>query len=248
MESDIDSITNRIDNIELSDNDLSERYDKLLERYSKLYTEKVKLSNKIDELNEKIHRLEFEFYRQSLVETEKRIEEADKEGKKALKDIIGEEFENHRKRIWEYFGFQVTKKKYGASWNIDWTILYNDKLVAFEEDKGHYLDSTFLDRALSNFCKTSNNFRKNDSTLPKLIIHSFTKYNLFYKKLDEDMETRKDIIKEDVMQNIVYNTLTNSDRIKSWFSKDRYNCYSINVDDNLILDDIKFIKSLIPSG
>ena len=48
-----------------------------------------------------------EFYTQSLVLAEAEIKE--KRVAKALKDVVGLAFENHRKRIWEHFGFKVVK-------------------------------------------------------------------------------------------------------------------------------------------
>ena len=112
---------------------------------------------------------------------------------KALKDIVGEEFETHRKRIWEYFGFSVTKDKHNACFSVDWTIKNKKgEIVAFEEDKGHYLDSCFMERALTGFAKTINSYVKNDTKIPHLLIHSFTKYSKFEEKKLEDIETRKE--------------------------------------------------------
>ena len=53
----------------------------------------------------------------------------------------------HLRHIGKEYGntsFTVTKKRHFASFNVDWSILYNEKVVAMEEDKGHYCDSCFL--------------------------------------------------------------------------------------------------------
>ena len=68
-------------------------------------------------------------------------------------------FEKHRKRIWEHFGFKVVKEGDGL-FDADWYIWYGETLVAIEEDKGHYLDSCFLERALTGFAKTINSYQK----------------------------------------------------------------------------------------
>ena len=187
------------------------------------------------------------FYKQSLKNAEDEIKTSHLSGK-ALKDVVGLAFEKHRKRLWNYFGFQVSKDTYGALFHIDWCIIYNDKLIAFEEDKGHYMDSCFMERALTGFCKTINQYLKQNKEIPVLIIHSFTKYQLFNEKLEEDLETRKTEIVDQIRKKLVYNTLVNSDRLppKKWFSKDLYDCYTANVSNELIIKDIKFIQSLIP--
>lgn len=190
----------------------------------------------------------FDFYKNSL-------KLADDEVKthapfKALKDIVGAAYENHRKRVWEYFGFEVSKDKNGAGFDVDWSITYNGVLTALEEDKGHYVDSCFLERALTGFCKTVNTYKKNKKIVPTLILCSFTRYKKFSEKLEDDMDTRKDEIKDEINKKLVYTTLSESDRLPrtKWFSKaeDRYDCYYNNVSDKLILKDIEFIQSLVP--
>lgn len=189
---------------------------------------------------------EIQFYKESLRLAEIRIETENKTGK-ALKDAIGGAFEEHRERIWNHFGFKVSKDKKIASF-VDWCITYEGKLIALEEDKGHYLDSCFLERALSGFCKTINTYKEINKDVPLLILHSFTKYNLYNQKLKEDMDTRKLEISDELQKKIVYTTLTECDRLsqKKWFSKEYYKGYSDNANDELIIKDIKFIRSLIP--
>jgi hypothetical protein len=190
-----------------------------------------------------------QLYKQSLQEAEIEIKHQHETGK-ALKDIVGLAYENHRKRIWNHFGFDVSKDKHDALFDVDWSITYQGKLVALEEDKGHYLDSCFMERALTGFCKTVNAYQKKEKNIPVLIIHSFTRYTKFNEKLLEDMETRKPEISNEIQNKLIYTTLVNCDRLpkKKWFSTDAYNCYSANADDDLILKDIEFIHSLIPDS
>lgn len=190
-----------------------------------------------------------QLYKQSLQDAENEIKLQHETGK-ALKDIVGLAYENHRKRIWNHFGFDVSKDKHDALFDVDWSITYQGKLVALEEDKGHYLDSCFMERALTGFCKTVNAYQKKEKNIPVLIIHSFTRYSKFNEKLLEDMETRKPEISNEIQNKLIYTTLVNCDRLpkKKWFSTDAYNCYSVNADDDLILKDIEFIHSLIPDS
>jgi len=189
-----------------------------------------------------------QFYKESLCKAENEIKYLHDNGNgKALKDVVGKAFELHRKRLWEHFGFRVSKETHGARFDVDWSITYKGKLIALEEDKGHYLDSCFMERALTGFSKTVNAYIKKNEPLPLLILHSFTKYKKFNEKLVEDMDTRKTEIRDEIQKKLFYTTLTECDRIKKkWFSKDLYDCYSVNASEELILKDIEFIKSLIP--
>ena len=191
---------------------------------------------------------EIEFYKESLSNTDIAIKNKIESGK-ALKDIIGEEYEKHRKRLWEYFGFQVSKEKHEALFDIDWCISYNGIIIAFEEDKGHYLDSCFLERAITGFSKTVNSYLKIKKEVPVLILHSFTTYSKFNEKLNDDLDTRKEEIVMEMKKKMFYTTLVNRDRLskKSWFPTAE-NCYINNACEELIKKDIKFIKSLIPSS
>jgi hypothetical protein len=191
---------------------------------------------------------EIEYYKQSLREAEEEIKR-DHENGKALKDVVGNAFETHRRRIWEHNGFNVSKETYGAKFNVDWSIKYKDKLIAFEEDKGHYLDSCFMERAITGFSKTVCAYQREKKEVPILIIHSFARYAKFNEKLEEDLVTRKAEIEEEVRKKLHYTTLTGRDRIPKdrWFSKNSYNSYQANVEEELIIEDIKFIRSLIPS-
>ena len=116
-----------------------------------------------------------------------------------------------------------------------------------EEDKGHYLDSCFLERALTGFAKTVNSYQKSGTVVPTLIIHSFAKYSKFDDKKMEDLDTRKPAIADELLKKIVYTTMTKRDRLPKhkWFS-DNDNCYYDNADDELIIQDIAFIQTLIP--
>ena len=75
------------------------------------------------------------FYKDSLKEAGENINQV-KKGR-SLKDVVGKEYENHRKRVWEYMGFTVDKDRNGAAFDVDQAVYHNGKLVALEEDKGH---------------------------------------------------------------------------------------------------------------
>ena len=165
-------------------------------------------------------KIDIEYYKESLVLAETEIETIHNTGK-ALKDVIGIAYEKHRERIWKYFGFEVSKEKNDAMFDIDWCIKYKGELIAFEEDKGHYIDSCFLERALCGFSKTVNIYIKKNKKIPLFILHSFTKYNKYIMKLEQDIDTRKSEISDILQNKLIYTTLVNCDRLskKNGFQK-----------------------------
>tara|TARA_B100000795_G_scaffold44000_1_gene28853 strand:+ start:4527 stop:5099 length:573 start_codon:yes stop_codon:yes gene_type:complete len=188
---------------------------------------------------------DFHFYKESLIMACDNIKE--KKKTKALKDVIGKEFEEHRKRVWTHFGFTVSKERELALWDVDWNIKNREgKTIAFEEDKAHYLDSCFLERALTGFAKTVNSYLKNNKEVPCIILHSFTSYSKYEAKLNEFCEILQKDISKIMREKMVYITLCERDRLptKKWFQNCDY-AYIDNINDELIHKDIAFIKSLI---
>ena len=187
---------------------------------------------------------DFQYYKASLAKACYEINE--KKKTKALKDVIGNEFEEHRKRLWEHFGFTVSKERGLALWDVDWNIKNSEgETIAFEEDKAHYLDSCFLERALTGFAKTVNAYLKNNKKSPCIILHSFTSYSKYEEKLNEFCEILHDDVAQLMREKIVYITLCERDRLptKKWFQNCDY-AYIDNLQDDLIRKDIEFMKSL----
>ena len=184
------------------------------------------------------------YYKRSLQTACDTINE--KKKTKALKDVIGAAFEEHRRRLWEYFGFTVDKQRHQASWNVDWSIYKNGKLIAFEEDKGHYVDSCFLEKALTGAARTINTCLENKESVPCIILHSFTTYSKFSQKLVEFCGILKPELVNTLKEKLIYTTLYTGDRLstKKWFQSiaDAYVYYE---DDDLIKKDIIFIQSLM---
>lgn len=166
---------------------------------------------------------------------------------KSLKDVVGYQYEQHRKRIWEEFGFTVDKNRNGSAFDVDWSIYFNGKLVALEEDKGHYVDSCFLERCLGSFLKTINNFHKKEMDCPFLILSSFTKYSQYDKKLEEQLDIIKEELTTILRDKMNYQYLNTNDRFSKWFRQDKdsvYNPYEEYQNDELIMKDIEFMLSL----
>lgn len=188
----------------------------------------------------------FNFYKKSLKTAGDKINKL--KINKALKDVVGKEYEEHRKNIYEKLEFKVNKNKNNASWNPDWSIYYNDKLVAFEEDKGHYSDLCFLKRTINNFIETIHNYKKINEECPILILNSFTRYNN-YHCIEKHLEIYNQELVDIFHKKFRYNYINKFDRMntKKWFSSnkdDNKNPYDVYQNDELILKDINFMLSL----
>jgi hypothetical protein len=202
-------------------------------------------ANRFNVVSEEFN-LHLQYYKNSLTQAGNIVNE--KKKNTALKDAVGFGYEDHRKRVWENLGFTVDKNKNNASFDVDWAIYYQGKLVALEEDKGHYVDSCFFGRCIHGFIGTIRNKGEN---VPKLILSSFTKYNLHMDKKEKSLELYRGDLVGKFRENYTYNYLNDFDRIrtppKKWFSSAvdcNHNPYEEYQNDNLITEDIEFMLSL----
>lgn len=136
---------------------------------------------------------EVRFYKNSLSLAESEVEERKKT--KTLKDVVGSAFENHRKRVWNFFGCTVSKDKGESAFTIDWNVKFEGKTIVLEEDKGHYVDSCFYTRVLGDFCKTIKNYQEKElNVIDDYVIHLFFYYTvlqLIQKKMKNERSFSK---------------------------------------------------------
>ena len=149
------------------------------------------------------------------------VEETDK----ALKDVIGAEYEEHRKRIHEKLGFRVENEIHDerlAAFNADW-YLYDKggNLVIIEECKGHYVDSCFAERAVFGFAKTAQRFLDLGLECPYFVLSSTTKYRLFDEKFDESLGVLRLDIADALRAKVKYFSVVENDRFgyKKWLPR-----------------------------
>lgn len=125
------------------------------------------------------------------------------EGEKAKKDIVGSHYEEFKARwIKSYPHLDVAtpaevskiKKDFGGTFNADIYIVDKKtrKLLALEEDKGHYVDKCFLKRALMNAVDTIIISAKKNKIPPKFILSSPTSY----AKVSEILESLSEPLKQ----------------------------------------------------
>tara|TARA_R110002020_G_scaffold341473_1_gene556008 strand:+ start:233 stop:823 length:591 start_codon:yes stop_codon:yes gene_type:complete len=144
---------------------------------------------------------------------------------KALKDVIGAEYEAHRKRIYEKLGFRVEDEIHDerlAAFNADW-YLYDKggNLAIIEECKGHYVDSCFAERAVFGFAKTAQRFLDLGLECPYFILSSTTKYRLFDEKFEESLGVLRPDIADALRGKVKYFSVVQNDRFgpKKWLPR-----------------------------
>lgn len=160
---------------------------------------------------------------------------------KAKKDIVGEEYENFRSKIYESYGLKIlSKKEVEGIYKPDLTICSGDKIVAFEEAKGHYLDKCFMTRAVVNFAQIIEKFLEQNKEVPFLIISCPTKYNLYEDNFAQILKIFRSDIKDILSEKVVYLHSCNHDRVKDklYLKSESY----FEQSDDLFEKEIKFIE------
>jgi hypothetical protein len=144
---------------------------------------------------------------------------------KALKDVVGVEYEAHRKRIYEKAGFRVENEIHDdrlAAFNADWYVYDSaGKLVIIEECKGHYVDSCFAERAVFGFAKTAQRFLDLGLDCPYFVLSSTTKYRLFNDKFEESLVVLRADIATTLRAKVKYFSVVANDRFgyKKWLPR-----------------------------
>ena len=186
------------------------------------------------------------YYKASLLKCENNIKNLSQHT--ALKDVVGSEYEKHTARIYTFYGnsLELEQQNNQYGFTIDILVKRNGKILCLEETKGHYLDSCFMERALVGFSKAVHNLKTKGLPIPKMVIHSFTTYNKYTEKLHEFKKIVHPNIISSLDNNLIYITLCSSNRLhkKKWFTKNCDHPYLTNIDDNKILNHIRFISSL----
>jgi hypothetical protein len=164
---------------------------------------------------------------------------------KAGKDIVGEQYESFRRLYYQNNGFTIGngKKVFGSSYNCDTVVKKGNKIIILEEDKGHYIDSCFLGRAISNAAEVFSECLDRGIEIPFFVISSPTKMNNY----DIICERRFKLYREDIVNllksKFLYFPLSENGRI----AKEKYfvsNVSSFNLSDELIETQNKFVNTL----
>lgn len=166
--------------------------------------------------------------------------------KKSGKDIVGAHYENFRSELYKQFGLELSKKKkkiFGSSYNADLAIEKNGKIILVEEDKGHYVDSCFLKRAVGNFAEVVSNCIDKKVNVPYFVLSCSTKMRNFNNIFDSYIKIYREDIQKEIKEKFLYFPLCENGRIdaKKYFQSNQ-NCFSLS--DKLLTNQINFLNSL----
>ena len=185
----------------------------------------------------------------------------------AKKDVIGKAYENFRIKIPNIINKNLitipkeSHKKFleqigiDPSFTVDQIITNkNGRILAIEEDKGHYLDKCFLDRGFYGAIKSIRRMRKSGLTaeqIPYFLICCPTKYSKYDQEFEEllgigsDMKAVDPELEAIFLQKIIYFPMCEHDRVaKKQYNKiyDGSNPFALN--EELIQSEIDWFSNL----
>ena len=165
---------------------------------------------------------------------------------KAGKDIVGEEYENMRKKIYSAHGFRANKGQV-AGFSADIVVKNkNNKIVLIEEDKGHYVDSCFLKRFLVNAAEIIDSYINEGVSvddIPLIVLSSPTTLNNYEKHYTNTKKLCRKQLRDIMDTKIKYWSYCDHDRVnKNKYFIDNNNCFDLS--DTLISEQLTTIKSL----
>ena len=112
-----------------------------------------------------------------------------------------------------------------------------------EEDKGHYIDSCFLGRAISNAAEIFSECLDKGIEIPFFVISSPTKMNNYDSICDRRFKLYREDIVTLLKSKFLYFPLSENGRIpKEKYFETAESCF--NLSDELILNQNKFIETL----
>lgn len=137
------------------------------------------------------------------------------DNEKAAKDIVGEEYEKFRKRYYMESGFTFgdNHNVLGSGVNCDLTVMIDNKVVIVEEDKGSYVDSPFLTRAIIDASRIIGTCLQNDLEIPYYILSCPTKMGNFDEIFNSTVELLREDIQSIIKEKFKYLPLCDNGRV-----------------------------------
>lgn len=134
---------------------------------------------------------------------------------KAAKDIVGEEYESFRKNFWLGEGFELGDRNnvLDSGVKTDLVIMKEGEIIAVEEDKGSYVDGTFLSRAISDCVKIFGKCLKDNKPVPFFILSCPTKMKNFEVTFESDIEYLRADIQDLLRKKFIYLPLCDNGRV-----------------------------------
>jgi hypothetical protein len=172
------------------------------------------------------------------------------EKRKAKKDIVGLHYEAFREKFIKELGFRIGKKEDIADitdgfYNPDQIILSPaGKVVAIEEDKGHYVDKCFLSRAIINSARVVQKCIDRDLPVPYIILSCPTSYSKYEFEFGEALRMFRPDIREELEKKFRYFSMCTHGRVsRTKYLREGASPFEYNFDS--IKKEIDFWKHLL---
>lgn len=140
---------------------------------------------------------------------------------KAGKDIVGEEYESFRRRYYTSKGLEIGNRKnvLNSGVNTDLVIVKDGRVVIVEEDKGSYIDGTFLKRAVIDASLIFDNCIRNNIEVPYFILSCPTSMANYDKTFSKLITLFNDDIRKELNNKFLYMPLCKHGRVdrKNYF-------------------------------
>jgi len=181
---------------------------------------------------------------------------ARKETGKALKDIVGKKYEEHRRMLWESQGFDWRRRLPKSAFTADGYMYDNNgKLLVVEEAKGHYVDSCFLERALTGFVKQIKVFLDDGWTekeVPYFVLSSTATFKGYEQKFEEYLNLFLDAnpLKRLLREKVRYFAVSPHDRLdraaagRGWLKETNRPVSRTPATKALVKKELKFMEGL----
>ncbi len=190
-------------------------------------------------------------YRNLLEEHYRRCRERD--SSKAAKDVVGASFEACRNEwIRSFDGLDTASlgekrefhKLYGGFYKADQYIVCEStrRILAVEEDKGHYVDKPFAKRALFNAAELMHHCIENRIALPFFVLSCPTNYDLTGLLGSKNGFFNKEVYEALVDKFRFFPTCQHGRVTSRRYLVDR--AIPFEIDDSLVLEETKFFECL----
>lgn len=165
---------------------------------------------------------------------------------KAGKDIVGEEYESFRRRYYTSKGLEIGNRKnvLDSGVNTDLIIVKDGKVVIVEEDKGSYIDGTFLKRAMIDASLIFNSCNMKNIETPYFILSCPTKMLNYEETFNKLIVLFNDTIRKELIEKFLYLPLCKNGRVgRDIYFKSVNNHFELS--DDLLEDQEKLIDKII---
>lgn len=167
---------------------------------------------------------------------------------KNFKDVVGEEYEAMRRDFYISFGFKAEKEIIGH-YEADLVVRDSktNEVLAIEEDKGHYVDSCFMKRFLSDAAEIINSNLQEGVATPTIVLSSPTNMGNYKEAYECSSRLFRPEIKKVMDEKIVYLPYCTHGRVsRAKYYKNKSNCFALS--DELITKQLELIKTLKQGG